>query len=594
MTYQFQTTSYFDLIKKKKTALSTTTLSTLLLAACGGGGGAVQGEAPTTTIDGSAVNGPLKNAKVGFDLDGDGNLTGDEIYARTDANGKFNFEAPEGFDQRVIMVQADELTIDTSKNKPVGNLTLKAPVGYDVVTPVTTLVEGGVSEDAVLKALGLDGLVTPEQLKTFNPYDANNVASDEAKVKVAAVANHISNTISTYSTMVAEAGVDQSQALGLAINAVVEVVADEAKKDGGGGVLDFTSTEADVSLASKVATKITTNVAANKAALQLTDESLGALEKTVVETEKALANITKTLQQKTDEIAADPNSGGLNNEDFAEASKLGGELSSQVAQAVKAAVEKPDEAVSLSFADDTATSAWLANKSPKAMAITNSDVRMFVAELHDGTTGNIVKVTKESSAETWAGTTITTLSDGSFISSEDKVVTLKVYAPAAGKTVRLKVEDSTDPSKSVEVDAVTTVANGWETLSFDFSNQAAGTAAFNDAFQYDKINVFFDFGNVGTGDVYYFDDLSFSKAVTETEDTAVENVNDNSVGDVTIVGDVKEGETLQASTEGLSDADGLGELSYQWYADGSAIDGATSSSLLLAQDAVGKTVKVVV
>jgi uncharacterized protein YgiM (DUF1202 family) len=137
----------------------------------------------------------------------------------------------------------------------------------------------------------------------------------------------------------------------------------------------------------------------------------------------------------------------------------------------------------------------------------------------DGTTGNIVKVTKESSAETWAGTTITTLSDGSFISSEDKVVTLKVYAPAAGKTVRLKVEDSTDPSKSVEVDAVTTVANGWETLSFDFSNQAAGTAAFNDAFQYDKINVFFDFGNVGTGDVYYFDDLSFSKATVPSEQT---------------------------------------------------------------------------
>ncbi|NBT41648.1 MAG: hypothetical protein EBT20_14485, partial [Alphaproteobacteria bacterium] len=401
----------------------------------------------------------------------------------------------------------------------------------------------------------------------------------------------------------------------------------------------------------------------------------------------------------------------------------------------------------------------------------------------DETRGNIVKVTKEASAETWAGTTITTLSEGEFISSGDTVVTLDVYAPEAGKTIRLKLEDSTNGDHFIEVDAVTTVANGWETLSFNFAAQV-------EAHNYDKASVFFDFGNAGTGDVYYFDDLSFSKAVTETKDaapdnitvaattltfdtadtidfggntsssfgadtalfvgtvsatdpeggvltysisgkdkdlfvidgetgalsfasieaasasgsyyvfahatddagkvttmdvnvllnaapsgevkisgtakqgevltadtsalvdldeigalsyqwqangadiadangktlslsqdqvgkkitlnvsykdglgkvenvsttqlTAVENVNDNPVGDVTIVGDVKEGEILQASTEGLSDADGLGELSYQWYADGSAIEGATSSSLLLAQDAVGKIVKVVV
>ncbi|MCK7481722.1 MAG: hypothetical protein M0C28_34540 [Candidatus Moduliflexus flocculans] len=31
-------------------------------------------------------------------------------------------------------------------------------------------------------------------------------------------------------------------------------------------------------------------------------------------------------------------------------------------------------------------------------------------------------------------------------------------------------------TKSVETEATTTVANAWETLTFDFANQAAGTA----------------------------------------------------------------------------------------------------------------------
>ncbi len=124
---------------------------------------------------------------------------------------------------------------------------------------------------------------------------------------------------------------------------------------------------------------------------------------------------------------------------------------------------------------------------------------------------NKVKVTtKLSGAETWAGTTM-----GKGFSSKLPFTTsatqmsVNVYSPAAGIRVRLKVEDKTDPTKSVETEAITTVANTWETLVFDFANQASGTAALNLTYTYDMASIFFDFGKAGTGKVFYWDDVKF-------------------------------------------------------------------------------------
>ncbi len=59
---------------------------------------------------------------------------------------------------------------------------------------------------------------------------------------------------------------------------------------------------------------------------------------------------------------------------------------------------------------------------------------------------------------------------------------------------------------------MTQAANTWETLVFDFANQSAGTAAMNLAFTYNMASVFFDFGNAGTGSVFYWDDVTFLAA----------------------------------------------------------------------------------
>ncbi len=127
--------------------------------------------------------------------------------------------------------------------------------------------------------------------------------------------------------------------------------------------------------------------------------------------------------------------------------------------------------------------------------------------------GNKVKkTTKLNGAETWAGTTIGTptgFSSAIPINSTTSQMSVRVYSPAAGIKIRLKIEDANDNTKSVETDANTTVANAWETLIFDFNNQAAGTAALNAAYTYNKASIFFDFGNAGTGKVFYWDDVKY-------------------------------------------------------------------------------------
>ena len=82
---------------------------------------------------------------------------------------------------------------------------------------------------------------------------------------------------------------------------------------------------------------------------------------------------------------------------------------------------------------------------------------------------------------------------------------------------------------------------------------------------------------------------------TATNNTAAQ-VNSAATGAPTIGGTVQVGETLIASTSGISDADGLANASFthQWLADDADIDGATASSYTLVAGDVGKAIKVTV
>jgi hypothetical protein len=131
-------------------------------------------------------------------------------------------------------------------------------------------------------------------------------------------------------------------------------------------------------------------------------------------------------------------------------------------------------------------------------------------------TNKVARVVKSGTAELWAGTTASTGPNFSvpalpFTASNTKM-TVRVWSPDAGIQVRLKVEDAADPTKSVETEATVTTSAGWQTLTFDFANQAAGTAALNLAYTYTKVSIFFNFGVTGAAagaKTYYFDDVAF-------------------------------------------------------------------------------------
>ena len=131
--------------------------------------------------------------------------------------------------------------------------------------------------------------------------------------------------------------------------------------------------------------------------------------------------------------------------------------------------------------------------------------------------GNKVgRITKAATAELWAGTTISTgagltIARVPFAAGATRM-TLRVYSPAANVPIRLKLENSSNGAESVETEARTTTANAWETLTFDFANQAAGTAALDVSRTYDKASVFPNFGTTGAnggGGTWYIDDLAF-------------------------------------------------------------------------------------
>ena len=74
-------------------------------------------------------------------------------------------------------------------------------------------------------------------------------------------------------------------------------------------------------------------------------------------------------------------------------------------------------------------------------------------------------------------------------------------------------------------------------------------------------------------------------------DTAAPYVNHAHTGSVGIDGAPMQGQTLTA-TNTLTDADGMGTVSYQWLADGAAIGGGTGSTFTVAQAQVGKAISV--
>jgi len=131
----------------------------------------------------------------------------------------------------------------------------------------------------------------------------------------------------------------------------------------------------------------------------------------------------------------------------------------------------------------------------------------------------VAKVIKTATAATWAGTTIGT--DLGFatnipVTLTNSKMSVRVWSPTAGTPILLKIEDANDNTHTCETLTNTTVAGGWETLEFDFVNEATGTAllsvGLDNGWVYNKASIFFNFGTDGATageQTYYFDDVLF-------------------------------------------------------------------------------------
>jgi hypothetical protein len=110
-------------------------------------------------------------------------------------------------------------------------------------------------------------------------------------------------------------------------------------------------------------------------------------------------------------------------------------------------------------------------------------------------------------AEVWGGTFLQLDEPIDFSSLQNMKV--NVWSPVSGITVKMKIENATNPNIAAEVDLVNTVANGWETLTYDFGNADLTQ-------EYHRVVLFFDFGNVGNDTTYYFDDIDLAQSTGDS------------------------------------------------------------------------------
>jgi beta-glucanase (GH16 family) len=124
----------------------------------------------------------------------------------------------------------------------------------------------------------------------------------------------------------------------------------------------------------------------------------------------------------------------------------------------------------------------------------------------------VVKLVKHAGGDVWAGTavgpgssagTVTPVKFGAY-----RTVTLRVFSPAAGEKMMLKLENSVNyQTVYVEAVASTVGAGAWETLTFDFDKATAGTYDRNSV--YDRTVLFPRPGvAVAADQIWYVDELA--------------------------------------------------------------------------------------
>lgn len=132
-----------------------------------------------------------------------------------------------------------------------------------------------------------------------------------------------------------------------------------------------------------------------------------------------------------------------------------------------------------------------------------------------------LRIEKPLGAQTWAGVTLgkdfaPKVNNGGLtapipFTANGKFITARVYSPRPINTpIRCKVENAANGTIAAEVDAFTTVQNGWSTLVWNLTGV-------NEALTYEKISFFMNFnGAPVSGQFFFLDDVDFFPPPTIT------------------------------------------------------------------------------
>ena len=160
-------------------------------------------------------------------------------------------------------------------------------------------------------------------------------------------------------------------------------------------------------------------------------------------------------------------------------------------------------------------------------------------------------------------------------------------APTISGTVRAGETLTADTSGITDADGLTNVSYSYQWLAedADIAGETASTYTLSDD----------DVGKAISVRATFTDNAGNEESLT-SEATAEVTARPNSpaTGAPAISGTAQVGETLTADTSGITDADGLTNVSfsYQWLADDADIQDATGSTYTLTDDDVGKAISV--
>ncbi|MBW1297103.1 hypothetical protein [Aquimarina litoralis] len=117
------------------------------------------------------------------------------------------------------------------------------------------------------------------------------------------------------------------------------------------------------------------------------------------------------------------------------------------------------------------------------------------------TSSRVASLNKPVGSEVWSGVAIPLRDNYSIDFSSSTLISVDVWSPRAGIPVLFKVENAA--GDAAEISVMTTAANTWHTLTYDLNN----APGFNSSIEYTQVDLFFDFGTAGMGEVFYFDNI---------------------------------------------------------------------------------------